>query len=36
MVAAFTALKEMAPQDGMEGMLAVQMVATDEARHLGH
>ncbi len=30
-VAALVALKEIAPQDGMEGMLAVQMVATHEA-----
>ena len=29
--AALVALKEIAPQDGMEGMLAVQMVATHEA-----
>ena len=31
MVAAVVALKEIAPQDGMEGMLAVQMIATHEA-----
>jgi hypothetical protein len=30
-LAAIIALKEIAPQDGMEGMLAVQMVATHEA-----